>query len=139
MNRKLLFTTLSFILFTSCASDDLDSINLRETSWEGTIEINSSEPERKFDLIISFSDYRNGFYNITTEPFPLNNRHEEYYSKDSEIYYELNKKILFIHGGYRNILLGEWWIVERKNNYLKLKRHIESKNSTDVIHLKKKY
>lgn len=117
----ILFVVL--IIFSGCNDEEDDSFSkntLYQTQWNGVLQFNENESSKECSMTISFETLSTGRY------ISVDLSEDSEYSKQTNLEYSIDGKIITIYGGVHNILLGDWWIEKSSKNSIILKREPNS-------------
>ena len=122
---------LLIALLAGCSKDDSFEVNemtLKGSFWKGTFEY---EGIKVYNINISFETEDKGKYVVPNADIGGHER--------SLFDYKVDGKIIQISGGFNNLLLGTWWIYEKEEKYLLLKRDIEYEGLSSILKLERKF
>lgn len=117
----ILFVVL--IIFSGCNDEEDDSFSkntLYQTQWNGVLQFNENESSKECSMTISFETLSTGRY------ISVDLSEDSEYSKQTNLEYSIDGKIITIYGGVHNILLGDWWIEKSSKDSIILKREPNS-------------
>lgn len=139
MKKTIILLLITNIGLISACKNELHDVqasvvpNLKQTVWKGTISVSTNNQPARAELQISFDNERSGNYSI----FAVKNSYFENFSDKTNLTYVQDGRILYIEGGYQNILTGKWWLIDSKNNNLRLVRNMETPNASDTLSVQK--
>lgn len=138
MKNALLFLTFSTVLAcASCKKDDsaqnTNLPNLKQTTWKGSLKIKDNNLSSTAELNLSFESDKAGNYSITS----TKDTYFEEWSENTPLTYVQEGRILYVEGGYQNVLTGKWWLIDTKKNILSLVRDIDNPSSADTLKIQK--
>lgn len=117
----ILFVVL--IIFSGCNDEEDDSFSkntLYQTQWNGVLQFDENESSKECSMTISFETLSTGRY------ISVDLSEDSEYSKQTNLEYSIDGKIITIYGGVHNILLGDWWIEKSSKDSIILKREPNS-------------
>lgn len=130
---------LSFVCLMSCKKGQNNTSStlpkLSQTSWKGQLTMNENSNRSQSDINIDFGTETTGYFVLKNTDESLKNS----YSTDSPFSYKIDKKILLIDFGTKNILLGDWWLISSKKDELVMVRDISNPKEADTLKINKNY
>jgi hypothetical protein len=138
MKKSLLYLTLSAVLVSaSCKKDDSSQItnlpDLKQTTWKGNLKIRENNSFSNAELNLSFASEKAGNYAITN----TSDSYFEAWSTNTPLTYVQEGRILYVEGGYQNVLTGKWWLIDSKKSMLQFVRDIDNPSSADTLRIQK--
>lgn len=130
LKRNIFLLFSLYLLVVSCSKEAPSTCNnLYQTFWVGTLKIKYLDKKIKYDINISFDSEKTGGYYIDKFTPKIS------FSSKTDLKYEIDHNLIYIRGGYNNILTGCWWITSCHKDELILKRNIENQLDSDELHI----